>query len=229
MRDSSHLFCACCSEQLDLIEAGERCDYCFAEIGRGGKGVCLKCRKQASPFKRVASAFDYLGPAATLIKRLKYGNQPYLSSGAAAFMVAQFVRLNWPIPDLLVPVPMPYLKRMWRGYNQSLLLAEEMGKLLARPALELLRRDHGDYSQAGLTLTQREQFSGSTIHLRQGHSIADKTLLLVDDVMTSGSTLRRCAEVLQAECPKEIYALTFCRATRDSIKGLTVEKLGVAI
>src|SRR4029079_15107444 len=111
---------------------------------------CFECQQKPHILRRIAAAFDYEGPAATLVKQLKYGGQPYLAEGAGAFLTAQFIRLEWPMPDFIIPMPMAPLRKLERGYNQSLLLAEEVGCLIERPVLNILRRHSGDFSQAGL-------------------------------------------------------------------------------
>lgn len=205
------LFCPPCFSLLDLIDPRERCNACFNPLnGTGGKR-CGNCREGHSIFTGVTAAFDYLGPAASLIKRLKYGNQPYLAKGAAAFLVAQWAQMEWPLPDALVPVPMCFMHRMDRGYNQSDLLAKEAGALLNIPVWDVLRRESGDFSQAALDLSRRKSLEGKRFKLKKNSAVAGKKLLLVDDVMTSGSTLRRCAEVLAEGYPSSIYAMTFCR------------------
>lgn len=208
------IFCQTCTALLQLIEPAERCHVCFVEMGHDKQRICSGCLKQPSLLTAAAAAMDYVGPAACLVKRLKYGQQPYLARAAAAFLVAQYVKLEWPMPDLVVPVPMPFLKEMARGYNQSVLIAQEFSRLIGRPAVQVLKRRHGDYSQAGLTLAQRQKLGGSTFVLTRSSDVADKCVLLIDDVMTSGSTMRRCAEALQEGCPASIYALTVCRAMR---------------
>jgi ComF family protein len=162
--------------------------------------------------KRIAAAFDYDGPAATLVKQLKYGGQPYLAEGAGSFLTAQFIRLEWPLPDFIIPMPMAPLRRFERGYNQSQLLAEVIGRLINRPVLNILKRASGDFSQAGLSHKQRLQLSENAITLKSNEQLRDACLLLVDDVMTTGSTLQRCAKALAGGYPESIYAITVCRA-----------------
>lgn len=211
--DPSLLFCRPCADLLELIDIPTRCNYCFGEVSPHDKRVCGSCRKLLNPLTAAAAAFDYLGPAACLVKRLKYGDQPHLAVGASAFLVAQWTRLGWPLPDAIVPVPMPLLKRMSRGYNQSHLLAVELGKVLQCPVIPALNRRSENHSQAGLKLSQRRLLSGTSFSMRPGIDLADKTILLLDDVMTSGSTMRRCAEVLLTGYPSTIYGLAVCRAT----------------
>jgi ComF family protein len=162
----------------------------------------------------MAAAFDYIGPAATLVRRLKYADQPYLSKGAGAFLAAQWIHLNWPPPDFLVPVPLSFMHWMERGYNQSRLLCESMSRILNVPIADVLRRKSGDYSQAALSRKQRVEFEHHTIELKKNPSLLGKTLLLVDDVMTTGTTLRKCGEVLLEGRPAKLYSLVLCRAMR---------------
>jgi ComF family protein len=161
---------------------------------------------------KVASACEYIGPAATMIRLMKYGNQPELSSTAAAYMAIQWVELDWPKPDCIVPVPCTWLRKLDRGYNQSELIAVELGKMLGVPVMRNLKRAIGDLSQAGLSREQRLKQPLNSFSLKNSGALEDKSILLVDDVLTTGRTLSACAEVLCEGFPKEIYALTFCRA-----------------
>lgn len=161
----------------------------------------------------VSAAFEYVGPAASMIKALKYGGRVYLAKGAAAYLAAQFLRMEWPFPDLVVPVPIAFNHWMHRGYNQSLLLAQELALLLQCPVKESLTRKSGDFSQAGLSSEQRRRLKGDRIGLKRGADLRGKVILLIDDVMTTGSTMRKCAEVLAEEQPSRIYGLVLCRAT----------------
>jgi len=162
----------------------------------------------------MGAVFNYEGPAASLIKRLKYAHQPYLAKGMAAFLVAQFDRLGWPMPDALIPVPLSFSRWLERGYNQSALLAEEMGSLLQRPVWHALKRKSGDFSQAALSSEKRKELDGSRFKLNPAFAFEGKILLVVDDVMTTGTTLRCCAEILNRENPAALYAMTFCRTLR---------------
>lgn len=207
------LFCQDCLSLLELIDPKERCPYCFsAEFSPLNERCCRTCSEKPPITERMAAVFDYDGPAATMITHLKYGGQSYLASGAGAYLAAQFLRLEWPMPDAIVPMPMASLRRVERGYNQSFLLAKTLEKLLDRPVHDVLERRMGDYSQAGLNHSQRLQLSSAGFALKRGTKLHDQCVLLIDDVMTTGSSLRCCAEALQSAFPKEIYALTVCRA-----------------
>jgi len=196
-----------------VLNPQARCLYCFSEKNyRPHLKICLKCLKSEPSFDRLAAVFEYAGPAATLVKHLKYANQSYLAEGIGAFLAYQFYQLKWPIPDLIVPVPLSPTHRFSRGYNQSELISIALGKIIGSPVKQILKRRSGDFSQASLDRTQRREMEGSTFFLQKNALVQDQTILLIDDVLTTGTTLKRCAEVLWEKAPKNLYGLTFCRA-----------------
>lgn len=210
----SQLFCDACLEQLQLIDPAERCPHCFSAEYDAQEKRCPECHLRNPVLNGIAAAFDYAGPAASMVRSLKYGNMPYLAAGAGAYLAAQFLSLEWPMPDCIVPVPMPTNRELDRGFNQGMLLAKSLSEILNRPVVDALKRASGDYSQAGLSRAQRLEFAGTSITVKDGVNLADKCILFVDDVMTTGTTLRTCAGALQEQAPASIYAITVCRAFR---------------
>lgn len=206
-----NLFCRTCLSLFDQIDPLTRCPFCFNSEFNPEERCCTDCKKQPRRIKRIAAVFDYVGPPATLIKHLKYGGQSYLAKGAGALMAMQFFSMDWPMPDFIIPMPMSRLRKMDRGYNQSELLAESLAALLQRPICKALKRKSGDFSQAGLDYKQRLNLKHDSFFVKKGDQLHDKIILLVDDVMTTGSSLNCCAEALSSAFPEEIYALTFCR------------------
>lgn len=214
IKNDRAIFCEDCLTLLQLIDPDERCPRCFSFDYCPEKKFCLSCFKRPSLLAGMSAAFDYLGPAATLVKRLKYFDQPHLAEGVAAYLAAQFLRLNWPMPDFIIPVPITFTHWLERGYNQSQLLAKNLSKLLSCPFQESLIRKSGDFSQAGLSRSQRMRLNGSTFQLKKDLNFEDKCILLIDDVTTTGTTLEKCAEALIPANPSSIYGLTVCRAIK---------------
>lgn len=210
------IFCDQCASLLQLIQPQKRCPVCFSMDYCPKRSLCHRCIKRKTPFAltKLAAAFDYLGPAATLIQKLKYGNQPYLAKGAAAFLALQFFELNWPSPDFIIPVPISKIKFLERGYNQSVELATHLSTYLKIPVCEVLFRRSGDFSQAGLSRQHRIALQPEVFRIKKGYSLEDKTVLLIDDVATTGSTLSCCADVLYTHFPRAVYGLTFCHAVK---------------
>ncbi len=212
IKDDEGLFCAPCNVTLEMIDPAHRCHYCFSKGLTPTSKICKECRTQPIAFHRVGSVFNYEGPPATLIKKMKYGAKPYLAEGAGAFMAAQFDKLGWPTPDFVTSVPMSLLKRTDRGYNQSDLIAQAFSKFTGIPYKPLLIRSHSGFSQAGLSTEQRKSLVANPYTLKKNATIADLKILLIDDVLTTGTTLRKCADALYEGYPSTLYALTFCRA-----------------
>lgn len=208
----SLIFCKSCANMLQLIDPSQRCPLCFSVDVSSREAICQDCLQSNPPLNGLASAFDYLGPAATLIRHLKYADQPYLAKGIGGYLAAQFLRLGWPLPDLVVPIPLAFTHWLNRGYNQSELIGKHFCEILDIPFEDILKRKSGDYSQAGLSKKQRLALGGEKIYLKRREKLYDKRILLIDDVMTTGTTLRRCAETLMEDCPSAIYGLTVCRS-----------------
>lgn len=211
LHPDENYFCQACVSLFELINPLERCVHCFKEKDSMAIPACSNCRRVFHELAKIASACEYLGPSATMIRLMKYGNRPELASIAAAYMAVQWTALEWPLPDYIVPIPCNWLKKWDRGYNQAELIALELGKLLGIPVVKNLRRRVGDLSQAGLSREQRLAQPLNSFFVRGKRKLEGKTLLLIDDVMTTGRTMNACAEVLHTCFPKEIYGLTFCR------------------
>ena len=154
---SHNPLCELCVSQLELIEPEERCIYCFGSLDDSLAKICPECYCRYPAYHHIASVFDYEGPFASLIKHFKYHNKPWLSEGIASYLLYQLVNLNWPIPDIIVPMPICWPHWIERGYNQCLLLAKELAKLLNVPLLDPLKRKSTEYSQAGKSKWQRLQ------------------------------------------------------------------------
>ncbi len=205
------LFCKGCAAFFELIDPKSRCPYCFGEEVASHGGPCSECIRKRRFTVKMASALDYMGPISTLVKQMKYGRMPYLAKTASAFMLAQYERLKWPHPDLIIPVP----RRHWfQGMNHAELLAQQLAKRLNSQCQPLIKRRAGDLSQARLTQAQREALPSSGFYLKKESILDEKTILLVDDVITTGTTLRRCAEALSETFPAKVLAFSLARTLK---------------
>jgi predicted amidophosphoribosyltransferase len=204
--------CFKCALQLTLINMEERCPCCFSAEYEPEHPICYLCFMQPPVLKKYAAAFDDQDVAASLINKLKYANQPYLAQGAAAYMVLQLLNLKWPLPDLIVPVPLTFTQRISQGYNTSLLLAESLGEIVKRPVQSLLYKSLWNEDYEGKAKQRGNYLNTNSFLLKKEINVQDKVILLVKDKVRTGHTLNCCAEVLYEGFPKAIYGLSFCKS-----------------
>ncbi|MDR3624866.1 MAG: ComF family protein [Chlamydiales bacterium] len=206
--DPSLHLCQACQKNLTFLNTKEYCTTCFSikELP-----ICPVCKITPSYFTALAAVFDYEGPAGFLIKKFKYEGVFRLAASFGSFMTLQFLNLNWPLPDIIVPVPQPFNRYLERGYNHSFLLAKMLSKQIHVPCKELLRKSMKDLPQAALNLEQRKNNAHQSIKLKKHGSVEDKIVLLIDDVMTTRTTLNASANALLGSNPKELYGLTLCK------------------
>jgi ComF family protein len=152
------------------------------------------------------------GPVRDLIHHLKYRRAAW-----AARPLAELACEGWPDPRigsppaLVVPVPLHPLRLRERGYNQAALLATEVGKRTGLPVREPLRRLRATQSQTGFDRKERMRNLRGAFALRKNADVSGIRILLVDDVLTTGSTLDACARVLLAAGAGPVYALVAAR------------------
>ncbi|MGA2275705.1 MAG: ComF family protein [Bryobacteraceae bacterium] len=116
--------------------------------------------------------------------------------------------------DCVTPVPLHWRKRWQRGFNQADLLARRVAAHSGIPRMRLLRRLRSTASQAGLSNTNRRRNVSAAFACRQPDRAAGRKILLIDDVMTTGSTAAACALVLQRAGAARVALLTLARADR---------------
>jgi ComF family protein len=108
-------------------------------------------------------------------------------------------------------VPLHPVRLRQRGFNQSLLLAQELGTLLNLPVEEAIARTRRTQPQVRLGAGERLSNVAGAFVMRAGHDVEDRSFLLVDDVITTGSTLAGCAEALRAAGALSVSAATIAR------------------
>lgn len=152
--------------------------------------------------------FPYEGRASQAVRHLKYRR----ATALAEWMAQQLADAHEAIPihdDGVIPVPIHWTRRAVRGFNQSELLAERMEREQLLP--DLLLRIKATKSQAGLNQAERLKNLNGAFRTG-GTTLAGKSLLLIDDVMTTGHTLRMCAKELKLHGATSVGALVFARS-----------------
>ena len=187
--------CADCRSRLPDLPT-PRCPSCGGTMG-GVLGACGECLAVAArPWTRAVSVFPFQDAARELVHRFKYQDQPWLARFLGVRLAANWRRHGGGVlPDAIVPVPLHPWREFRRGYNQAELLARELARALDRPMRPWLRRCRWTRQQARLDHAARQR------NVRGGFQVVRlpetrPTLLLVDDVFTTGATLEAAAREL---------------------------------
>ncbi|TVP54404.1 MAG: ComF family protein [Gemmatimonadales bacterium] len=206
------------------------CARCHAPLGsRPGRAqdACRECEDWSEALIRVRSATILVPPADRMVHSLKYGGLPELAAPMARAMARFLPDLEEPGREaVLVPVPTTSDRLRTRGYNQALRLSEELGRRTGRTVVEALRRKRGGGSQVALHREERmANVRGVFEPTEQAEVLSgDRTVIVVDDVLTTGATAGEIAEVLAGAGAGSIRLLVFARAlpgrTRDPRGGL---------
>jgi ComF family protein len=154
------------------------------------------------------------------IHRLKYRRDIALGEVLARPMIECFQSVGWQV-DLVTPVPLGVARYAERGYNQAALLARPLALSCGlRYASQALIKIKDTRSQVGLGIEQRrENVAGA--FMAQNRFVEGRSVLVVDDVTTSGATLEACAVALMSAGAKMVYCLTLARARENGYKALT--------
>ncbi len=195
---------ALCRDCVQRFAAARpRCARCGLGLAAAAP-VCGDCVPSPpefvqTPFVATVCAFDYQFPWDRLISRFKFQDQPELAAALAA-LLHQAVRCSdCPLPQALLPVPLSPARLAERGYNQAWELARRLGRLCHRPAWPtLLMRPLDSAHQVALKRDQRQHnLRGAfVVDAAQRSLLQGQHVALVDDVMTTGATLREAAAVL---------------------------------
>lgn len=153
----------------------------------------------------------YSGPLGALVRRGKYRPDPG-AINALGHRMARAATHRMPQVDVVCPVPLPALRQMQRGFNQAELLARPVGRALGVPVAQLLTRTDGR-EQATRTARQRRSAAASAFRAPRG---SPSRVMLVDDVVTTGSTAAACATELLGAGATRVYLLAGVHAGADT-------------
>lgn len=208
--------CAACLEGYPAFRP-PWCLRCGRPLARGR--VCPACRRARESAAPSLDALRSVGPHAGALRAavhaLKYEGVRVLAAPLAALMADTYA-LASPAVDVVIPVPLHPRRIRRRGYNQAVLLAQGVAERLDLPLAEdWLRRERDTASQVGLTRTERwTNVHGAfrVVASADAAALAGRRVLLVDDVCTSGATLRAAAGTLRQAGATAVAALTLTRA-----------------
>ena len=192
-------FCRVCSRPYAGQISGEFC--------------CPDCEMNPPGLECAVTAYLATGVVRDLIHRFKYSGEFYLRNVLVDWLeeTLEDPRLHNEPVDALVPVPLHPARIRERGYDQVQALANLLGRRSGHSVWCCLRRSRYTESQTRFSRAERLRNLHNAFDLRKGSGVVGKNLLLVDDVLTTGSTLDECARVLRRRGAKSVRAVTVAR------------------
>jgi ComF family protein len=183
--------------------------------GAGESHTCSACLNQAPPFSAHRSSARYRGHLKDALLLFKYRRYRVLGVNLAGFVVEALKKEDglWTGVDVIVPVPLHRRRRWDRGFNQAEVLAREIGRLKRIPVeSRVLIKVQNVPPQTSLERDERKSNVRDAYRLDRAERLQGKTVLLVDDVYTTGSTMRECAGLLKNGGVKDVRAVTVAQA-----------------
>ena len=195
--------CACCGRVI--VPSALFCPECLAALPK-----TVYERSAVGGFL-CSAALLYEEPYSTALKRFKFHSKPGGLRGFAYLTVkAARERFAGKDFDAVTCVPMTRLAVLKRGYNQSEELARACAKLMALPFEPVLEKYRSNAPQRTLNRSQRAKNVRGVFRIGKSHSVTGKRYLLIDDVITTGSTLGECARVLKTGGCSEVCCAVLC-------------------
>jgi ComF family protein len=228
----SRLYPATCTICRKHVRTGEYlCEICEAKIVRivppfceqcsepfegsiNTAFTCANCAHRTFYFTAAVAAYRGRGIVRDVIHEFKYNRQIHLRHLVARGLCAALDddRLRSQQFDLIVPVPLHPARQRERGFNQASLLAKLLSAQTSIPCRPLLKRVRYTTTQTALDRSERMENLHNAFRLRKNADVRGLRVLLIDDVLTTGSTLSECARVLKRAGASSVHAATAARA-----------------
>jgi ComF family protein len=212
--DDLHSFCGDCWKGMEFLGNGG-CSTCGLPLEATEAETCGACLARPPIIERSRAAVAYDDLSRRLAIKLKYGRKVAVARTMARYM-GPLVNGEACEP-ILVPVPL-HRARLWRrGFNQSALVARELSRRLRIPADPFaLRRVRATPPLKGMSRSQRHRTVAGAFRVPDEEAVAGKTVILVDDVLTTGSTAEACARTLKRAGAARVELISWARVVKPS-------------
>ncbi|WP_375318849.1 ComF family protein [Candidatus Tisiphia endosymbiont of Oplodontha viridula] len=207
--DTKEDFCQDCWKKLDFITK----PYCIVcgcrlDISILDDMCCTKCFQHKPHYNISRSLIKFNENSKKIIHTFKYQDKTILAKTFSKLFYRQYYNEIQEV-DLIIPVPMNRFKRLFRMYNPALVLAIEISKLLKRPlSPDMLIKSRWTKSQTFLSKKEREKNLSNSLIFNKKYQIIGQRILLVDDVLTTGTTINKCAKILKDSGAESVYVMT---------------------
>ena len=203
-------FCDECEENLPYIDKFY-CEHCGRKLN-APSNYCSSCKEKSIHVDKARSLFNYGEPVDKFIQQLKYYDKRFIAD-IFGEKLANLYRKNYFNADYLCFIPMTKKAKRKRGYNQSELIANSLSKQIDVPVKELVSKGKETIRQAKLSREERLKNLKGCFKPVSKKEIEGKTIVLIDDVLTTGATSEAVAEVLKKKGAKFVYLLTVASVT----------------
>ncbi len=208
--------CPACLSQIKFFSS-PRCPRCGVSFHSPIENdhLCSECLTEERYFSKARAICLYEGLIVEAISRFKYGGVTRLAR-PLGFFLAEYRDPEFPFCDfdLILPVPLHPGRLRQRGFNQSLLLARYLSRKHSIPLdFTALQRSRPTQPQTQLSGSERQANVRGAFEVRKPEGVAEKEILLIDDVFTTGATVRECAKVLLRAGAKQVDVLTLARVS----------------
>ena len=209
---SGSLWCPACQASVHVIR-DSICSHCGRPLeNQRNARLCPACHRSPPEIDGIRSAAMFEGPLREAIHHLKYSGRTSLATPLGALLSARW-QADSPPADTIVPVPLHASRVRERGYNQSVLLAEQLSRASGLPLAEsMLTRVRATAPQVTLNAAERK-LNVRDAFQASGDAAQGKRVLLVDDVCTTGATLESCSLALRQVGVASVWAITLARAS----------------
>ncbi len=222
-----HIKCVFCGKELNENAYNDTCEDCLKDlpyityacarcggpITENNDGVCLDCKMNNYNFAKAKSALIYKDSVVRAVHKFKYNGQKFLCVPFANLMFDEL--LTWDVNvDVVTNVPMFKKKEKARRYNQSTLLAKEIAEKLNVPFVEFTFKVVDNSTQTKLSYKERRENVKDVYVFNKElkPEVKGKSVLVVDDIFTTGATSDEIAKVLMKAGAKEVNVLTLAHA-----------------
>lgn len=209
---SSTSVCICRGCKADLPYPGPHCCQCGLPLSSADDRICGACITKTPIFTRTVFPLQYSFPADRLVQAFKFRRQLAAGRVLSHLLCEHITVSQLSYPDVLVPVPLHNLRMIKRGFNQACELGSYVSRKLGVPMLTTsLMRHRNTRAQSGLSRKQRRKNVRGAFYWR-GVSSPGKHVALIDDVMTTGTTVTECSRVLKKAGAKRVDVWVAARA-----------------
>jgi ComF family protein len=214
VKQEEHGFCPECLSRIKTITT-PLCICCGIPFASSSADdhLCAECIDSRPPFSRARAVGYFEATLLDAIHRFKYGHHMITGEVLGRMMaVYQYPGLNPDGFDIVIPVPLHLQRLRERGFNQSLILARNIAERYSIPLdFTVLKRHIKTTAQVGLGRKERGKNVRGAFNVRYPERVSGKRVLLIDDVYTTGSTLKECAGILSGAGAEEVAVITLAR------------------